>query len=398
MLNEFFSLVTEMKVSKKELTGFVTPKNQNDITNLLTWNDNHSDQFQLNKTDITIGENVGFTLKPILQDGFGYASYEHYFENKTKWWDNLNLETIVEHQWLVFSKKNTSINSQNLEKIIELLQLLKGKDKVNGLFYSKSDTVIVFFNQKPFELSLKPQNAADFINLLKKLDEKKIKAITELCSWFDGNIEKEHFHAKKNAFSVAVTDYLTEKEGSNKHDICHLLENVVNINHQTVIQYELYLEDFSYSKFVKKIEERGAKFITRINEALSKSVTQVLGLPVATAVFNFAKLDIHWVSILSLIVYASLCGIVLFNQSKLLDDIKKEVELFENKLPKNLKNDLWGLNHKTIKNQIKYQSRLIKFLWCIIGASLIYAFLIGFTLLEPFITELIEAIGKHSVN
>jgi hypothetical protein len=123
-----------------------------------------------------------------------------------------------------------------------------------------------------------------------------------------------------------------------------------------------------------------------------------LGLPVATAVFNFAKLDIHWVSILSLIVYASLCGIVLFNQSKLLDDIKKEVELFENKLPKNLKNDLWGLNHKTIKNQIKYQSRLIKFLWCIIGASLIYAFLIGFTLLEPFITELIEAIGKHSVN
>ena len=75
----------------------------------------------------------------------------------------------------------------------------------------------------------------------------------------------------------------------------HLLTDIVNISNQTHTQYDLYLEDFSYSKFVKKIEERASKFTVRINEALGKSSTQVLGLPIAAAVFNFAKLETQWV-------------------------------------------------------------------------------------------------------
>lgn len=46
ILTEFFSLVTEMSVSKNNLTGFVTPKKQEDIVALRNWDDT-SGEFEL---------------------------------------------------------------------------------------------------------------------------------------------------------------------------------------------------------------------------------------------------------------------------------------------------------------------------------------------------------------
>ena len=87
---------------------------------------------------------------------------------------------------------------------------------------------------------------------MRDLSEVQIQAINKICGFLGGNSEDEHFHSKKNAFSTALTDYLTEKEGRIQHDVCDLLTDIVNISNQTHTQYDLYLEDFSYSKFVKK--------------------------------------------------------------------------------------------------------------------------------------------------
>lgn len=374
-LNEFFSLVTEMSVSSNKLTGFVTPKKQQDIDKLQEWSES-SAEFELGNSGLNIGAKTSFTLLPQLQDGLGYASYQQYFDRKREWWQNPNLENVVEHQWLLYQSSSKQITLNNLDKVSILLKLLTDKKR----FYV-TNNIVVFFSKKPSEVALRAQNSTLLVKLIRELSEAQIQAINDICEWFGTDTENEHFHSKKNAFSTALTDYLTEKEGRTQHDICDLLEDIVNIKNQALTQHDLYLEDFSYGKFVKKIEENASKFTTRINDALGKSVTQVLGLPIATAVFNLAKIDLHWGSTLSLMVYTLLCALVLWIQQRNLFYIEEEFRLFEEKLPKQLKNDLWIKNKNTIVNQLKNQKLLTRFLWVIIICTLWYSSgLIGYLL------------------
>lgn len=367
ILTEFFSLVTEMSVSKNNLTGFVTPKKQEDIVALRNWDDT-SGEFELESETLSINKKTSFKLTPRLQDGLGYASYESYFDKKREWWLNPSFDDVVEHQWWLSQASTMQISQENLQTLAKLLQLLADKNR----FYS-TNNIVVFFSKKPSELSLKAQNSHSFVQLVRDLSEVQIQAINKICGFLGGNSEDEHFHSKKNAFSTALTDYLTEKEGRIQHDVCDLLTDIVNISNQTHTQYDLYLEDFSYSKFVKKIEDRASKFTVRINEALGKSSTQVLGLPIAAAVFNFAKLETQWVGVISLMVYAVLCAAVLFNQNNHLLYIEKEFDLFESKLPKKLKNQDWQMTKTAVLEQIKNQKRLTYLLWFIILSAFWYA-------------------------
>lgn len=365
ILTEFFSLVTEMSVSKKRLAGFVAPKKQADIVALQDWADTSS-EFVLKSETLHIDVAVGFELTPILEGGLGYASYEDYFDRRREWWNNPSFDKVVEHQWGLSQASDTQISQESLQIIAKLLQLLTDKNR----FYV-TNNIVVFFSKKPSELALKAQDSQAFVQLMRNLSEPQIQAIDKLCVFLGGSTEEEHFYAKKNAFSTALTDYLTEKEGRIQHDICDLVADIVNITNQALTQYDLYLEDFSYSKFVKKIEESSSKFISRVSDALSRSVTQVLALPVATVVLK--SMDDQKLSVLanvSLFVYCLICAFVLYNQSRILEHIEKEIKLFEDKLPRQLNDRLWKLNSETITNQITNQKRLSCLLWFTIFACM----------------------------
>ncbi|MFB6349842.1 hypothetical protein ACFBZI_10465 [Moraxella sp. ZJ142] len=334
---------------------------------LQNWVDT-SAEFNLIDDPLEIDKETSFELKPILQGGFGYASYEDYFDRKREWWNDPNFDNVVEHQWWLYQASTAQISQGNFQVIAKLLQLLADKNR----FYT-TNHIVVFFGNKPSELALKAQDCHSFVQLVRNLSEPQVQAINKICGFLGGNNEDEHFYAKKNAFSTTLTDYLTEKEGRIQHDICDLVADIVNITNQALTQYDLYLEDFSYSKFVKKIEENASKFTTRINDALGKSVTQVLGIPVATAVFNLVKIDLHWGSVLSLMIYTLLCALVLWTQQNNLFHIEKEFEIFEKTLPKQLKNNTWNIHKNAIFDQLKNQKRLIKFLWLIIVCAFCYS-------------------------
>lgn len=373
ILTSFFNLVTEMSVSKEELTGFLLPKKQKDIDELQEWAET-SGEFELIDDNLEINKRTAFKLSPMLQNGLGYASYEQYFDKKREWWDAPSLENVIEHQWLKYQSSDYQMNLDNLDKVATLLRLLTDKKR----FYI-TNNIVVFFSKKPSELVLKAQDAFQLTKLIRDLNSAQINAIDKICKWFGLSTEDEHFYSKKNAFSTALADFLIEKEGRIRHDICDLLEDIVNIQEQAIAQHDLYLEDFSYGKFVKKIEENASKFTTRINDALGKSVTQVLGIPIATAVFNLAKIELHWGSAISLMIYALLCALVLFTQRCNLSHIEEEFRVFENKLPKQLKNEVWEINKKTINSQLNSQKRLTQFLWLIILGAFWYAsYLIGY--------------------
>ncbi|HHF6833960.1 hypothetical protein MY804_07940 [Haemophilus influenzae] len=362
-----------MSVSKGELTGFLSPKKQDDIKELQEWAETSS-EFELIDNNLEINKRIAFRLAPMLENGLGYASYEKYFDKKREWWEAPDLENVVAHQWYKYQSSNQQIKLDNLNKVATLLRLLTDKNR----FYI-TNNIVVFFSKKPSELALNAKEPSQLIKLIRDLNQAQINAIDEICRWFGANTEDEHVYSKKHAFSEALSDFLIEKEGRIRHDICDLLENIVNIQEQAIAQHDLYLEDFSYGKFVKKIEENASKFTTRINDTLGKSVTQVLGIPIATAVFNLAKIELHWGSVVSLVVYTLLCALVLFTQQCNLSHIEEEFRVFENKLPKQLKNEVWKINRKTINSQLKSQKRLTQFLWLIILGAFWYAsYLIGY--------------------
>lgn len=72
----------------------------------------------------------------------------------------------------------------------------------------------------------------------------------------------------------------------------------------------------------------------------------------------------------SLFVYCLICAFVLYNQSRILEHIEKEIKLFEDKLPRQLNDRLWKLNSETITNQIANQKRLSCLLWFTILACM----------------------------
>lgn len=327
ILTQFFSLVTEMSVSKGELTGFISPKKQDDIKELQEWAETSS-EFELIDNNLEINKRVAFKLAPMLENGLGYASYEKYFDKKREWWEAPDLENVVAHQWYKYQSSNQQIKLDNLNKVATLLRLLTDKNR----FYV-TNNIVVFFSKKPSELALNAKDPSQLIKLIRDLNQAQINAIDEICRWFGTNTEDEHVYSKKHAFSEALSDFLIEKKGLVRHDICDLLENIVNIQEQAIAQHELYLEDFSYGKFVKKIEESVSKFTTRINDALGKSVTQVLGIPIATSVVKLAKIEPYWESVIALMIYILLCALVLFTQQRNLSYIEEEFKIFENKLP-----------------------------------------------------------------
>ncbi|HAS02303.1 MAG TPA: hypothetical protein DCR57_00600 [Pasteurella multocida] len=342
------------------------PKKQEDITALQDWADT-SGEFTLRNETLNINEPVGFELSPRLQNGLGYASYESYFDKKREWWESPSFDNVVEHQWLLHQASDKHISPEKLQIVAQLLKLLTDKNR----FYVTGN-IVVFFSKKPSELALKAQNSHTFVQLIHDLAEPQVQAIKKICVLLGGNTEDEHFHSKKNAFSIALTDYLTEKEGRIQHDICDLLADIVNITNQALAQYELYLEDFSYSKFVKKIEESSTKFISRVNDTLSRSVTQVLALPVATVVLkSMDNANLSVLANISLFIYCLICAFVLFNQSKLIEHLEQEVKLFESKLPKQLNDQLWALNSKAIAKQLANQRRLSCLLWFTILACMV---------------------------
>ncbi|HDR1813820.1 TPA: hypothetical protein QB650_000236 [Pasteurella multocida] len=369
LLTDFFTLIEELEsCNQSTLVGICVIKDQTDLTLCKRLLD---EDYEI-KFDGELQEGtLHFTYSPSTAEG--YASYEDFFDNATWITTKPKLDMILWHQWA--KQQDRKINYIDENNILSIVHLAV---KLKEIFYSHNN-IVVFFSRNSSELSLTPQKIDVFIQLLKDFTKEQRDAIDELCHWLGNKSDSEHFHSKKSAFSTALTDLLIEKEGGVPHDICDLLEDIVNIKTQAIAQHDLYLADFSYGKFVKKIEENVSKFTTRINDALGKSVTQVLGIPIATAVFNLAKIDLHWGSAISLMIYTLLCALVLFIQQHNLSHIKREFQFFEEKLPKQLKNDVWETNKKTILSQLKDQKRLTQFLWLIILCAFFYAsFLIGY--------------------
>ncbi|MGP5167352.1 hypothetical protein ACTXJ2_08340 [Psychrobacter alimentarius] len=230
-------------------------------------------------------------------------------------------------------------------------------------YLDDSGRKIIFVGKQTFELHYDVSNdLGAFKTILKGLannSENKLKTIEDFCKWLNVDDVNRHSNEKKSILASVLSDIQTS---SKPLEICTVIENTERLYAAAKGQFDNYLEDFKYEKFVQKLEENSEKFISRVNDSISKVLSQILALPIAAAAPVILKgqgKSSEIVIYLALLVYATICYFALSTQKAVLDHLESEVNSFgkEGKLPKSL-GEKWTIEKKKILLLVDKQTHL----------------------------------------
>lgn len=270
------------------------------------------------------------------------------------------------------------IKSENIASFDENVPILKSYQVVRDFLRqliamdSYTDVVnkkLIFFSKKTFELSIDVTiKLNEFIQLIRDLDDEQRKLIIDFQEWLNDEETSSHTDEKKSILAFVLSDSLPSD--ANFSDV---IQQIARISESVQAQYALYLENFSYEKFVKKLEENTEKFVTKINDTISKVLPQFLGLPFLTAVPSALKSADNWLIYLALMLYCIICGYGLSNQKLVLDHIRQDVERFESKgkIPEQLK-EQWKEDKARINKLIRKQRHLYRILFLSLTSCFAY--------------------------
>lgn len=388
-LPEFIKLATNIEeVDDSMLRGTCFPKNTSDI-NLLTSSSPVQGSYDLLFIGVPeINKEVEFTFSPFKN--YGYAGYKDFFRN-AQWWTDKYCETersaadkIIIHLWAEQSNSKELIEVNKLHLICCLGLKLCRAAHLNG-------STIIFFGKKATEISLNLGRLEDFLLTAKNLSVQQVAAIARICNWLDDSNDR-HLAEKKSILSSAMSCYFPEASGG-KYNFHHILMHISEINEDIAGQYELYLENFSYEKFLKKLEENAEKFTQRITDTLGKVFSQTLALPIAAASLQALRNE-STIAYAALLIACALCFFALIIQFEVLGNIKEEVDNFQKKgkIPSALKNT-WDLDQQRIKGLICRQRWLG---YVLISTVLLCAGFSVFQLLRNLPSPAVEAVSSNT--
>lgn len=351
---DFLKLAIKVEeVDDSTLKGICIPKTVTELECLRS-STSVKNKYDLKIEDsLNINSEVKFTFSPFKN--FGHAGYKDFFLNES-WWSEkysgskrIAAESIAFHLWAEENKSQHLIEDVKLHLVCQLALRLSNVAHPN---HSK----IIFFGKKATEISLKPSAIEVFLETVKNLDYLQLQSIKKLSKWLNDDNDR-HLIEKKSILSTVISNKFPEVDG-NIYSFHHVLIKISEIEKEISGQYELYLENFSYEKFVKKLEENTEKFTNRVNETLSKVFTQTLALPIAAASLQALRTDSAIVYI-ALIIACILCLAALLIQFNSLKNIEKEVEGFKakGKIPLPLQ-ETWCKDEEKIKESIGQQRNL----------------------------------------
>lgn len=230
---------------------------------------------------------------------------------------------------------------------------------------------LVFFSKRIFLLSIdvsNEQQITEFVQLLQNLNDEQHTKIDSFQKWFNDEETSRHIDEKKSILAFVLSDIFS-------HDahFIDVIKQIAYIYESVQAQYALYLENFSYEKFVKKLEENTEKFVSKINDTINKVLPQFLGLPFLTAVPSMLKSGDNWLIYIALIVYCAMCYLALSYQKTVLNHIQEDVDSYEEKgkIPEKLKNQ-WNEDKRRIKKLLNKQNKLYKLLNSSLCLCLVY--------------------------
>jgi|GEM_PF-766862 len=295
---------------------------------------------------------------PKLQFGRFFDKIENLIKGDIAQFNN----TLLSQSPYFIKSENIASFDQNIS-ILESYQVVKEFLQQLILMDSYTDVVnkkLVFFSKKTFELSIDVTNKlSEFVQIIKNLDISKRKLITDFQEWMNDESTSSHIDEKKSILAFVLSDSLSQEA-----NLLDVIQNIQHISKSVQAQYALYLENFSYEKFVKKLEENTEKFVSKINDTISKVLPQFLGLPFLTAVPSALKSGDNWLIYLALIIYCLICGYGLSNQKLILDNLRQDVDRFEEKgkVPEKLK-EQWKEDKDRISKLLLKQRHLYRILF-----------------------------------
>lgn len=295
---------------------------------------------------------------PKLQFGRFFDKIENLIKGDIAQFNN----TLLSQSPYFIKSENIASFDQNIS-ILESYQVVKEFLQQLILMDSYTDVVnkkLIFFSKKTFELSIDVTNKlSEFVQIIKNLDISKRKLITDFQEWMNDESTSSHIDEKKSILAFVLSDSLSQEA-----NLLDIIQNIQHISESVQAQYALYLENFSYEKFVKKLEENTEKFVSKINDTISKVLPQFLGLPFLTAVPSALKSGDNWLIYLALIIYCLICGYGLSNQKLILDNLRQDVDRFEEKgkVPEKLK-EQWKEDKDRISKLLIKQRHLYRILF-----------------------------------
>jgi hypothetical protein len=349
----------------------IQTEQQLDILNQLLSDDNYENTVLESENTLELGAKVNLIFgTPKPQFGRFFNKLDDFIKGDITQFNNDAL-----------SNAPYFIKSENLASFDENVPILKSYQVVRGFLRqliamdSYTDVVnkkLIFFSKKTFELSIDVTiKLNEFIQLIRDLDDEQRKLINDFQEWLNDEETSSHTDEKKSILAFVLSDSLPSD--ANFSDV---IQQIARISESVQAQYALYLENFSYEKFVKKLEENTEKFVTKINDTISKVLPQFLGLPFLTAVPSALKSADNWLIYLSLMLYCIICGYGLSNQKLVLDHIRQDVERFESKgkIPEKLK-EQWKEDKARINKLLRKQRHLYRLLFLSLASCFSYGFI-----------------------
>lgn len=239
------------------------------------------------------------------------------------------------------------IGDDAIDAVFSFLQVLPGMGYRHG-------NTLIFLGKNAIEVRcvFSEDAALEMTALMRTISAGQAEKIRNFSLWLQEG-DEGHQAEKRQIFSFALGNLLHAESTWN---IARLLENFTLLEKEVRGQYSLYMENFRYEKFVKKLEESSEKFVTRINDTLSKIFSQVLALPVAATALNlFAKTG-SWIGHVALLLYCALCFTALINQVQVLQHLEEELDDYQSsgKIPQTL-TEQWEKQTQKLEKLFKSQ-------------------------------------------
>ena len=318
---------------------------------------------------------IGNTIK--IQFGSPKSTFGRFYDNIELFikgdMAHINNQSIKCSPYYIKSEDIASFDENKSQIIVNYLVI---KDFLSqlitmGYYTDKTSRKLIFFSKKTFELSFDvSSDITEFISLLSNLNEDSCKLFIDFKEWLDNEETSSHIDEKKSILAFVLSDALPQNA-----NLLHVIKRIKDINESVQAQYALYLENFSYGRFVKKLEENSEKFVVKVNDTISKVLPQFLGLPFLTTIPMALKSGDNWLVYLALCIYCIICVCALTNQKLVLGYIKEDVDNYEKngKIPEKLKVQ-WRDDKKRIDRLLNRQKWLYYILLITVLLCLIYGF------------------------
>ncbi|WP_104713134.1 hypothetical protein [Helicobacter cetorum] len=354
-------------IEKKEF--YIKTEEDYQFIKFIQENDCKVGKILLNITDgIDIGKNILFSFEN-TKPTFGRicSNFEEFIKGDLA---NICEAEIFQAPFYICDLNYCSVNTENetINKYFIFRTLILNLIE-NAKYYDKSNQALIFVGKKIIEIKLFNDSLAD---TLQEITQNQCKSMKNLSKFLQQNTcekcqnNEEHSKEKRAVLTSSLIDYLEEVS------ITNLIAKIEKIDCEVEKSYALYLENFSYSKVIAKLDEQVEKFNTRVTDTTHKLWNYFLALPffigISQALYKNPNMEVF----IFFIVYCFICNLVLQYQNDLLSYTEKDVNNYEEKLTSKEMQEKWKQHKEHILELISKQYRLFKILKIILVIFLIY--------------------------